>query len=257
MHLKKSIESRTLSRRDFLAGTGKIAAAATGIALVQSDIINPVSRAHAGIAEFPWGYRKIDPARAGKIAYEGWYKHFCCYGAASGILAPLQDDFGEPYTYFPLQAAAWGHGGAAGWGSLCGSLNGAGMVISLLTGEQGEHIINDVIAWYTKTKLPIYKPSNPRADITQVNRSHSTLCHVSVGRWMRKEGVVFQSPGRWERCARVTADVAMKAVQLLNDWVDGKYRQARRFQVKMYQMPTENNCKQCHGSRIPEVPEHT
>jgi len=248
MHIKKAKDEKQISRRQLLTGAGIAIASAAGAGLIPE--------AHASKSEFPWGYKKIDPARAGRIAYEGWYKNFCCYGAASGILAPLQHDIGDPYTRFPLEATIWGHGGAAGWGSLCGSLNGAGMAISLIAGHAGEQIINDVIAWYAKTKLPIYKPANPRAEFTQINKSRSALCHISVGKWMRKEGVVFESPQRWERCARITADVAVKTVELLNDWVDGKYKITRRDQVRMYHMPTENNCKQCHGSNVPGVPEH-
>jgi hypothetical protein len=248
MNSKNSNEGKKISRRGFLAGVGAAGIAAAGGASL-------LSSAHAGNVKFPWGYQKIDPLRAGKVAYEGWYKNFCCYGAASGILRPLQEDIGEPYTLFPLEATIWGHGGAVGWGTLCGSLNGAGMVTSLLAGEDAEHIINEVIAWYTKTNLPLYKPSTPRAEIRQTSRSNSALCHVSVGKWMRKEGATFESPPRWERCARITADVAMKTIQLLNDWTDGRYKITRRSQVKMYQMPTDNNCIQCHGSNIPGVPE--
>ena len=252
MNSKKSSEEKKVSRRGFLSGV-----ASAGIVAASAGSMNLLSTAHAGNAKFPWGYKKIDPARAGKIAYEGWYKNFCCYGAASGILRPLQEDIGEPYTLFPLEATIWGHGGAVGWGTLCGSLNGAGIVTALLAGEEAEHIINEVIAWYTKTNLPLYGPSSPRVRIRQVSRSNSALCHISVGRWMRKEGAAFESPPRWERCARITADVAMKTVQLLNDWVDGKYKITRRSQVQMYQMPADNKCGQCHGSNIPVVPEGT
>ena len=258
MQLKKTspapAEEKKISRRRLLAGAGKIAAAA-GITVAASGWTGLFSEAHAKGAKFPWGYKKIDPARAGNIAYENWYKHYCCYGAASGILLPLQEDIGEPFTNFPLQATIWGHGGAVGWGTLCGSLNGAGLATALIAGEEGEHIINDVITWYTKTKLPLYTPSHPRAGIKQVNRSNSALCHISVGRWMRKEGVTFLSPERFERCARITADVAVRTVTLLNDWADGKYKVTRRYQNEMYGIPTDNKCRQCHGDSIPEVPE--
>lgn len=253
MNKKHIIEKSLLTRRGLLKGAGKAAAGIVAASAAGSSI-TAIARTESTVS-FPWGYRKIDPERAGRIAYEGWYTHFCCFGAASGILAPLQKDFGEPYTYFPLQATIWGHGGAAGWGSLCGSLNGAGLAISLLTGEEGEQIIDDVIAWYTNTKLPVYTPASPRVEITQITKSNSALCHISVGKWMRKEGVTFHSPRRWERCARITADIAVKSVSLLNDWIDGKYLITRRDQVTKYHMPTENNCKQCHGSNVPSVPE--
>jgi len=255
-----TIKDKKVSRRGLLTGAGKIAA---GMVAASAGGINLISEAgasqgkpgtHERTGKFPWGYKKIDPARAGEIAYEHWYKHYCCYGAASGILLPLQEDIGEPFTLFPLESTAWGHGGAVGWGGLCGSLTGAGIATGLIAGAEGEHILNDVIAWYAETKLPLYKPENPKAGIKNINKSNSALCHISVGRWMRKEGVTFLSQKRFERCARITADVAMKTVTLLNQWADGKYKVTRKYQNEMYRMPTDNKCRQCHGQQIPEVP---
>ena len=40
--------------------------------------------------------------------------------------------------------------------------------------------------------------------------SNSPLCHVSVGKWMKKSGYALGSPERKDRCARVTASVAYK-----------------------------------------------
>ncbi len=252
--LLKTVPGKEISRREMLARAGKIAAGAAGISIISSRGMNLTSRAEAKPATFPWGFKKIDPARAGKIAYENYYKNYCCYGVSSAILIPLQEDIGEPYTLFPVEATIWGHGGTVGWGTICGALNGAGIATGLVAGKKGEDILNDVIAWYTKTKLPIYKPSNPRVDIKTVSESNSALCHISVGKWMRKEGVNFFTPQLRERCGRLTADVAMKTVELLNDWVDGKYRPTHGSQVKMQQMPSENECKYCHENEIPELP---
>jgi hypothetical protein len=252
--LLKTVREKKLSRRGLLAGAGKFAAGAAGTAIALSGGINLLSQAHAKNIKFPWGYKKISHVRAGNIAYENWYKNFCCYAVASGILIPLQEDIGEPFTLFPLEATVWGHGGAVGWGTLCGALNGAGLATALIAGNQGEEILNDVIAWYVKATLPIYSPSNRKARIKTVSKSNSPLCHISVGKWMKKEKVNFFSPQRRERCARISADVAMKTINLLNDWVDGKYKRSSQFQVKMYQMPTEHKCSKCHGGRIPKIP---
>lgn len=252
--LVKHIKKESLSRRELLTGAGKIAVGAAGIGIVSAGGLGILSEAQAKNTEFPWGYKKIDPARAGKIAYENWYKNFCCYGTTSGILLPLQQDVGDPYTRFPLEAMIWGHGGAVGWGTLCGCLTGAGLATSLIAGQEGELILNEVISWYTKTILPIYEPANPIAQIRQKNISGSALCHISVGKWMAKEGATFDSPQRMERCARLTADITIKTVELLNDWSDGKFQPSRRSQVAMYQMPTENKCRQCHSGLEPDVP---
>jgi hypothetical protein len=248
----KNVDEKKISRRGLLAGAGKIVAGAAGITVVSSGgkLLSP---AYAKNKKFPWGYKKIDPARAGEIAYKGYYKNYCCYGVASGILKPLQEDIGEPFTSFPLEATIWGHGGTLGWGTICGALNGAGTATALIAGKEGESILNDLIVWYTRAKLPIYSPSKPRNVIKKVSKSNSALCHISVGKWMKKEGVKFLSPQTRERCGRLTADVAMKAVELLNDWADGKYKPINDWQVNLYKMPTENKCSSCHGDDVPEI----
>ncbi|MBU0730245.1 MAG: C-GCAxxG-C-C family protein [Proteobacteria bacterium] len=238
-----------LSRREALIGAGKLAVGAAVLTLGTSGVVTTVLANKP--ATFPWGYKKIDPQEAGNIAYENWYKGFCCFAVVSGILQPLQREIGEPYSSLPLMAFKWGHGGAVGWGTLCGSLNGAGIATGLIGGHDTEPILNDVIAWYTETQLPIYKPKQPKAQFKSVNASASPLCHISVGKWMKKEGVSFASPQRKDRCARLSADIAMKTVTLLNDWKDGKYKPTHGSNVKEYGITSQENCMECHGDDVP------
>ncbi len=245
-------EEKRLSRREIIIGAGTIAA---GAAVISSGVTGLISKAEAKETEkFPWGYKKLDPDEVGKIAYENWYKNFCCYAVTSAIIIPLQEKIGKPYTSFPVESTVWGHGGAVGWGTLCGTLTGVGIATGLIAGKEGENILNDVIAYYANTELPIYKPASPKADFKHVNKSESPICHISVGRWMKKEGVAFFSPQRKERCARLSADIAIHTVKLLNDWADGKYKPVHGAQAKMHQMTSQNNCMDCHGSNIPKVP---
>lgn len=251
----KGMNDKKLTRRGLIVNAGKLAVGAAGIAVLSSGGLNLSTQADAKeTAKHPWPYKKLDPEMAADIAYENWYKEFCCYAVTSGILVPLQKKVGEPYTSFPIISTRWGHGGAVGWGTLCGTLTGVGIATSLIAGRDGEKILNDVIAWYTETELPIFKPASPIARIKNVNRSDSPLCHISVGRWMKKEGVKFFSPQRKERCARVAADVARHTVELLNEWASGKYKPVHGSQAKMYQMTSQNNCTDCHGSNIPGIP---
>ncbi len=237
-------EDAKVSRRGLLIGAGKIAA---GAAIVTAGGLTLASEAEARKAKYPWPYKKLDIDKVAKIAYENWYKDFCCYAVTSAILVPLREKVGEPYTSFPIISTRWGHGGAVGWGTLCGTLTGVGIVTSLVAGKTGEKILNDVIYWYTQENLPVYKPAKPRARIKNVNKSNSPLCHISVGRWMEKEGVKFFSPQRKERCARLSADVAVQTVKLLNAWADGKYVPTHGSQAKMHKMPAQNNCRDCHS----------
>ncbi|WP_456475584.1 C-GCAxxG-C-C family protein [Candidatus Pyrohabitans sp.] len=247
------MEKNRLSRRAFLAGTTGfaigVAVGSGGLGLLSGCTSKPEEK-----HKWPWPYKKIDPNKAAKIAYENWYKDFCSYAVASAILIPLQETVGEPYASFPVESTRWGHGGVLGWGTICGTLLGAGFATGLIAGREGEKILNDVMAWYTQTNLPIYTPASPKANIKNKSTSNSPLCHISVGRWMEKEDVKFFSPERKERCARLSADVAVKTVELLNDWADGKYKPVHGSQAKTHQMPSQNNCVDCHGSKIPKLP---
>lgn len=232
-----------ISRRQVLLGAGK---AAVGAAVMTAGGFSLLGKARAS-ASYPWPYKKIDPKEAADIAYENWYKDFCCYATASGILMPLQKSVGEPYASLPIEAFRFGHGGTVGWGTLCGTLLGASLAASFAAGKDGERIANDVIQWYTVTELPTFTPASPKATFKNTNTSNSPLCHVSVSTWMEKEGVVFKSPERKDRCARIAASVAMKTAALLNDWSDGKYKPSHGSQVKAHDRPAQSNCDGCHG----------
>ena len=233
-----------MSRRQLLKGAGKAAVGVATVAAVSGLTMLPKARA---AAQYPWPYKKIDPQKAAAIAYENWYKDFCCYATVSGILMPLRESVGEPYTSLPMEAFRFGHGGTVGWGTLCGTLLGASIAASFAAGPTGEKIANDVLYWYSTTDLPTFKPGSPKAEIKNTNVSNSPLCHVSVSTWMDKEGVEFKSPQRKDRCARLAANVAIKTVELLNAHADGTYKPSHGSQVKAHNRPAQNNCDGCHG----------
>ncbi len=265
---------RTLSRRELFPLAGKVAVGAAGLSVVTagglalgcgSDDGDDTSAAGgetkaatsaSTASEWPWPYETLDADASMPIAYENWFEKFCCYATVSGIVEQLRKSVGEPYVSWPMDSTKWGHGGAVGWGTLCGTLTGAGIVTGLVAGEEGEDILNDVIAWYTTTELPIYQPPEPKAQITSTSRSDSPLCHVSVGKWMKKEGVKFFSDPRKDRCARLSADVSAKTIELLNQWIAGSYTPTAPSQIKKneVQMPAQDNCTECHGDSVPASP---
>jgi len=240
-----------MKRRDFLITS---LTGLTGIALLSDTGSSRGTASAANAPRYPWGYKKLSPEKVAARAYENFFRGYCCYAVSSAILLSLQEEVGEPYTMLPVDAFKFGHGGIIGWGTICGTLLGAGIATSFAAGREGEEILNDVLNWYADTELPVYVPGSPRASIKNKNRSNSPLCHVSVNRWMAKEGVPFKSAQRKERCARLAADVAQNTVILLNRWSDGKFEMKHDSQIALYNTTTQHNCTECHGSEVPMPP---
>ena len=241
--IEKCDKDAGVTRRGFMGAAGS---AAVGAAIMYGAF-SPATHAEASKAGFPWPYKKLDLHEVGMTAYENWYRDYCTYAVISGIIEPLRASVGGPYNDLPLEAFRWGHGGGVGWGMTCGTLMGAGMAVGFVVGKAGDKITNDVINYYATTELPVFKPMKPKGSFKNVSRSDSPLCHISVGRWMKKEGVKFFTPERKERCARLSADVAMETARLLNLWADGKYKPVHGSQAKTHGMTAQNNCSDCHG----------
>lgn len=239
-----------LSRRGLIKG----AVGAAGIVALASGGLSLLSKAEAKETPLPWPYEKLDPEEVGKIAYDGWYKAFCSYGVATGLLTPLQKKIGEPYTLLPVEGLRLGEGGLVGWGTLCGSLLGATVAVGFITPyDVGKQIMNEMLQWYSDTQLPIYKPATPKATVAVQTTSNSPLCHLSVGKWCQKAGKSLGSPERKDRCARLTADVAMKTAMLLNNWKDGKFKSTLKHPSALYGITAQHNCNECHPNKIPDV----
>lgn len=261
-------EKVCLSRRELLAGAGKltamgglVVASAGGLGFLAGcgDSAGTTSTAaEKQGAKLPWPYAKLntgDIKQMQELAHGNWFVGFCAYATFSGIISRLREKVGEPYTSFPMEVITYAHGGTAGWGGTCGTLIGAGLASSLAAGpKDGEAILNEVIKWYSETELPIYMPDKPKAVIKTVSRSDSSLCHVSVDKWMKKEGVGFLSAQQMERCGRLSADVAAKTVEYLNQWYDKSFVAANKSPVANNGIPSQYNCMECHGSEVPPVP---
>lgn len=256
MEVGKLLEEK-VSRRGLIKGMGKLVVGATGIAVVSGFGTKMLSKAEAKETPLPWPYKKLDPDEVAEITYNQWYKGFCANAVASGILVPLQKKIGEPYTSFPLEMLIMGHGGVVGWGTLCGTMLGAAVAANLIAGpgvnKTGERISNEVIQWYGDTELPIYTPKTPKADVKVKSKSGSPLCHVSVNRWMDKADRGFWTAERKDRCARLSADVAVHTVNLLNDWADGRFKPTHDLPAIVYAVTAQHNCTECHGGKVPEI----
>jgi len=142
----------------------------------------------------------------------------------------------------------YGNGGLGGWGSLCGVVNGGCALIGLFHREKPketrENLIAELCTWYESTPLPRYQPSEPQwAKEAGASVAGSILCHVSTTKWSKTTGFEIFSMEKKERCRRVTADGAMKVVEILN-------RQEEKPAGSWAKLaPDVQACVDCHGPK--------
>jgi hypothetical protein len=233
-----------ISRKEFLsAGTKSvvtISAVAAGVSAIAAaggqtgpaGVVSP-----AAVPAWPWPYAKLDPEEIRKRAHKAYYDGGCCYGAFHAIVSTLAEKLGEPFTLVPSQMMFYGGGGAAGWGTLCGALNGVAAAISLVVDRTNANtIIGEVFGWSTQATFPSDTSNNYAVTRSfLINRNdqalkqtvpNSVLCHASVSSWCSQAGIRASAPERAERCARLTGDVAARAVELLNDFASSQFRTA-------------------------------
>lgn len=193
------------------------------------------------IPELPWPYVKLDPVTVAERSYDAYYKGGCMYGAYESIVGELRDKAGFPYIVLPTKMMAYGKAGVAGWGTLCGALNGATAAIYLVADPKiGDQMIDELYTWYGQTALPNYEPKNPKFAIS-TSVSASPLCHASVTRWCEATGFKALSPERAERCAWLTAAVAKYTVAMINNNVDGAFAISHPIPADV------KGCLVCHG----------
>jgi hypothetical protein len=242
--------SRSLSRRE-LVGLGAV----TGAALI-GPFAGATGLASAPSPAFPWEYRALDVERTRRRAYDSFSKGGCMYGVFEAIAGQAAEALGPPYTDFPFALSSYGGGGVAQWGTLCGTCNGAAMAIALFhEGMPRTRLISELFAWYEGTAMPVFVPDAPvrvGAEYQMpASRADSTLCHVSITRWVKTSGQRSFDPERLERCARLAADVAGHAVSLLNQASGSEAVPPGR------ESDVANGCLGCHarGQQAPGEPE--
>ncbi|WP_321369063.1 C-GCAxxG-C-C family protein [uncultured Desulfuromusa sp.] len=189
-----------------------------------------------------WPYAELDPDEVAQRAYHNYWAGECMYGVTAAVVDTLREEIGGPYHAFPSMASLYGLGGVLGWATLCGALNGAAMVATLIA-ENPNAVVNDIYAYYTYEKLPDHFPAQRRFPDVEIVRTiaNSPLCHASVTNWCKESGYQAFAEERKERCALVDASVARYLVTALNRDFNGEF-------VAAYPLPESvQNCRSCHG----------
>ncbi len=231
-------------RRNFLK-IGCTAVACTAVASGLNLLNVKAARASSGQHPYGWPVNGLDVEATKDLGYQG-YKGIsrftvdagkdCASGTFGAIVGQLQEVVGGPYNGIPLAMMQWASGGVVGFGTLCGALNGAAAAIGLVCGKaDAKGFIADLLTWYSETYLPTYVPAGGTGII--LSKSESNLCHVSVTRWCDESGFASGSSERSDRCARLSADVAGKVVEMLNTSVGGVLGNPR---------DNNTNCGLCH-----------
>jgi len=246
------------SRREFMKKgvcTAVAGAVATcGLAAMQTRkaeaAVGPTQPMH------PYGYVPLDPDEMRQRGYDGYRGLLsatdgssphgeCAFGSFNAIIGKLAElDPSSGHALIPTQMMEWGAGGAAGFATLCGAVNGACSAIGLIcSNEDAKLFISDLLTWYSESMLPTPLASSnliplpgKEYELPQSVAS-SNLCHVSVTNWCLASGFASGSGERSERCARLTGDIAAKVAEMLNSGVGGTLGN-----------PRDNStvCGQCH-----------
>lgn len=200
---------------------------------------------------------RLDVAAVKEAAYQGYYEGGCCHGAYKALLGHLAATAGAPFDALPLDFGKFGGGGIAGFGSICGAVLGGVLVLNMVVQEDTTKLrsalLTHLIRWYETNPFPAYVPHAVHSNeagrttlpfstaITSLQRPpNSHLCHASVSDWCAAFSVSASGPDKLARCARLTADVAGKAAEMLNEYL------ATKAFVPAVMDDVSKRCVTCH-----------
>lgn len=254
------MKNGSIGRRDFIIGTGT---AAIGLGMG-----GMVRKAQAGgqtcELHLPLPAAAIDPETVRQYAYNHYFQGGCMHGAASGLMQAFKERFeGEDtgWDLLPYGMYRYGSGGVAGWGTICGVLNGVMAVLNLL--ELHGSLGNEIMGWYATTLFPtegwdgftavkgdgtVLFTAIPDDEVRARTVSDSPLCHMSISKWCHAAGVSLADATedglnyKQDRCSKVCAETAAKAAELINEYlVNGSIEPA-------YETPEHfEDCLACHS----------
>jgi hypothetical protein len=216
-----------MSRRKFLAGAGAV----LGLSVVPAVLSKPTVAAAAASKDFPWSYRTLDAEKVARRAYEVYYASGCMeatwWPIVEALAASDLPDAATTWGTLPKNMMRFGGGGVAGWGSLCGTLNGSCAVIAA-TGAPTK-LSDEAMQYYAETPIPTNGIDKAvRAGWTPVagvvaplvnvptSTAHSQLCHASLSQWTMTTGVADGTREQKDRCGKACYDMVLKTVLMLN-----------------------------------------
>jgi hypothetical protein len=211
-----------------------------------------------------------------ELAYSQYFQGGCMHGASSGLILAFKEALpGTAWDLIPLGMYKYGSGGVAGWGTICGVLNGVMAVLNLidLHGKLG----NELMGWYSTTLFPTANCDGyvaatgqvaiPDVDVLAHTVSDSPLCHISISKWCHAAGVSVADTTvdglkyKDDRCSKICADTAAKTAELINEYVVS-YVPSEDFAACLACHTQRNdqigkmNCSGCHTNDAVLVPNY-
>ncbi|MGL6225162.1 MAG: C-GCAxxG-C-C family (seleno)protein [Thermoguttaceae bacterium] len=238
---------KKLSRRQLLGSTALAAGTFVGgnkvLTFGQTAVTPP-------FPEVSWKYTVIDPLEAARLAYEIYPDGHCMYAAFRGIVTTVATALSRADSVmsarlleFPFYMMKIGSGGFGGMGSLCGAVAGCAQAVSLFVPDKAANnmMVQELFQYYEMASLPSYLPENDAFPQMVSVESKSPLCHLSVTAWCKKSGEGVFSPIRAERCRRLSADMVIATVNILNRSIRDE-----KCSFAPLSEPTKS-CVDCHG----------
>ena len=207
-----------------------------------------------------WKYLPIDPQKAADDSYVMFKDGACHYSSfraivtnvAHALLATGNEKdmvLAKNYLAFPFYMMVYGQAGLAFYGSLCGALNGCAAALSVFVPNKEDKfaMIQDLAVYYEETPLPIYVPTiDNYPGRMPPNPAKSVLCHLSLDKWIKNSKTTLEGYTRVERCIRVTSDMVIRTVKLLNEYHTASPK-ANTGLLPL--LPETQSCIECHSDR--------
>lgn len=267
--MKEKITRQEFFRKSAICTTGVgVAAVGTGFLFTKE------ARAEGLVETWPAPYDTLDVETVRINAHDDYCTEGkgCSYAAFNAMVVLLRAQLPATFPSFPTEIMIYGHGGVAGWGTICGAVNGAAALISMVCDKAtSDQLVSELCGWYTQTLFPsdisnTYAVDGDKYAATKSdevliqNESGSVLCHVSCTKWCDEAGVAINDAKRKERCARLTGDVAAKAAELLNAHYGSGFSAeyvppasiascmaCHSAEGTMKNVSSKSECEQCHG----------
>lgn len=245
--------SKEITRKEFLTNTSKYAVGALAGVVGLNALAGGKILASPKNYTWPWPYQAVDPEDVRIRAHHlYWADKDCASGVFGAFVEALREKIGEPWTTMPIEVMLFGRGGGNGWGTLCGALNGAAAVISLVTSKADSgKLINEIFGWGSSEAIPTNAANQAAIDGKYIDKKYndalpqsvsgSPLCHASVSQWCNIAKKKVGDLERKERCARLAGDVAAKTAEILNAFF------AQTFTSTFVTHPYVAQCQGCHG----------